>query len=65
MHFAKRSLVSLIFSGMTLAYVYRVKNIKWVVKALNDNSSSVLCNKIKLLGTGEDIVSVAFTVKYY
>ena len=48
---------------MILAYVYRVKNIKGVVKALNDNSSSVLCNKIKLLGTGEGIVSVVFTVK--
>lgn len=47
---------------MILAYVYRVKNIKGVVKALNDNSSSVLCNKIKLLGTGEGIV-IAFTVK--
>ncbi len=39
------------------------KNIKGVVKTLNDNSSSVLCNKIKLLGTGEGIVSVVFTVK--
>lgn len=32
-------------------------------EGIEDNSSSVLFNKIKLLGKGEEIVSIAFNVK--
>lgn len=44
-------------------YTY-VKNIKAVVQALNENKSSVLYNKIKMLGTGDGSISLAFMIDY-
>lgn len=41
-----------------------IKSIKAVVQALNENKSSVLKDQIKMLGTGQGSVSLAFMIEY-
>lgn len=59
-----KSLVFDLYENIDEPMYDKVKNIKGVVKALNDNTSSVLNNKIKMLGTGEGTVSLAFMIDY-
>lgn len=41
-----------------------IKSIKAVIQALNENNSSVLKNQVKMLGTGQGSISLAFMIEY-
>lgn len=59
-----KSLVFDLYGNIDEPTFEKIRNIKSVVKALNENASSVLYNKIKMLGVGEGTVSLAFMIDY-
>lgn len=59
-----KSLVFDLYENINEPIYDKIKNIKTVVQALNENTGSVLNNKIKMLGTGEGTVSLAFMIDY-
>lgn len=59
-----KSLVFDLYDNINEPMYDKIKNIKTVVQALNEHSGSVLHNKIKMLGTGEGTVSLAFMIDY-
>lgn len=59
-----RSVVFDLYDNIDDEKYNRVKNIKAVVQALNENETSVLHKKIKMLGAGEGSISLAFMIDY-
>lgn len=59
-----RSIVYDLYANIDDREYEYIKSIKTVVQALNENKSSVLNNQIKMLGTGQGSISLAFMIEY-
>lgn len=59
-----RSLVYDLYSNINEEVFEKEKDIKTVVQALNENSSSLLYQQVKMLGTGSGSISLAFMIDY-
>lgn len=59
-----RSIVYDLYSNIDESIFEKERDIKTVVQALNENSSSLLYQKVKMLGTGSGSISLAFMIDY-